>query len=131
MPSRLKWSAAEWKRGLIELRVRVSAHNRRLAGRRKNLWNRNIPEMVCNYFEDMRDVLAPCKAVLREDGHAVLAVGNSRYDGVLIDVPKILTEIAAQESFTIARTEAVRSMCASAQQGGQHILKESLVWLTG
>jgi len=102
---------------------------RRLAGRRKNLWNRNIPEMVCHYFEDMHDVLAGCKAVLKKDGHAVLAVGDSRYDGVVIDVPKILSEIAAQVGFKIVRTEAVRTMRASAQQGGRYVLKESLVWL--
>lgn len=102
---------------------------RALAKKRKNLWNTRIPEMVCHYFEDMRHVLLGSHEVLADGGHMVLAVGDSRYDGVLIDVPKILTEIVEEIGFKLVRIEPVRSMRSSAQQGGRHVLTESLVWL--
>jgi len=101
-----------------------------LCTRRAKLWNRNIPEMVCHYFADMKSVLTGCHGILRDGGHAMLAVGDSRYEGVLIDVPRILTEIAEDIGFELVKTEAVRSMRSSAQQGGNHVLNESLVWLT-
>lgn len=101
-----------------------------LCARRSSLWNRNIPEMVCHYFSDMSSVLTGCRSVLSDGGHMMLAVGDSRYDGVLIDVPKILTEIAEGIGFKLVKNEAVRSMRSSAQQGGDHVLNESLLWLS-
>ena len=103
---------------------------RALAKRRENLWNRRIPEMLCHYFEDLQAVLQGCKAVLKSGGYVVLAVGNSRYDGILINVPIILEEVVDKLGFDLIRTEAVRSMRTSAQQGGSHLLNESLIWLS-
>jgi 16S rRNA G966 N2-methylase RsmD len=100
-----------------------------LCEQRQLLWSRNIPEMICHYFADMQTILATSKQKLRAEGHAMLAVGNSRYEGVLIDVPKILTEIAENLGFSLVKIEAVRSMRSSAQQGGRFELNESLVWL--
>lgn len=103
---------------------------RALTAQRRHLWNKRIPEMVCNYFEDMRAVLESCRMVLRTGGHLVLAVGDSRYAGVYINVARILTEIGQDLGFRHVRTEAVRSMRTSAQQGGRRALKESLVWFS-
>lgn len=102
---------------------------RALVKRRSNLWNYRIPEMVCHYFEDIRKVLTGCREILREDGCIVMAVGNSRYCGVLIDVPKILSEMVGPLGFQFLGRESVRSMRSSAQQGGRRVLDESLVWL--
>lgn len=103
---------------------------RSLVNRRGKLWNPHIPEMVCNYFEDTSSVLEGCRKVLEPGSYVVLAVGNSRYDGVLIDVPKILTEIVLEKGFRLIQIEGVRSMRASAQQGGRRLLNESLIWLS-
>lgn len=102
---------------------------RRLVRCRSRLWNRHLPEMVCHYFEDIGKVLAGCRAILRDGGYLVMAVGNSRYGGVLIDVPKILSDIVGDLGFQLIKKEPVRSMRSSAQQGGRQVLKESLVWL--
>lgn len=101
-----------------------------LVKRRTSLWNRRIPEMICHYFEDIGKVLSDCRAVLAEEGSLVMAVGNSRYAGVLIDVPKILSEMVGELGFQLIRKESVRSMRSSAQQGGRRVLDESLVWLS-
>jgi hypothetical protein len=86
--------------------------------------------MVCYYFEDIWTVLAACRAVLKEGGYLVMAVGNSRYGGVLIDVPGILADIVEDVGYRLIRKEAVRSMRSSAQQGGRRVLKETLLWLS-
>lgn len=114
----------------VYLTPRLKIVHRALDAKRQNLWNQRIPEMVCNYFEDMRVVMESCKSVLRAGGHLVLAVGDSRYAGVYISVARILTEIGQDLGFRHIRTEAVRSMRASAQQGGRRVLKESLVWFS-
>jgi site-specific DNA-adenine methylase len=109
---------------------RLKTAYRALAAQRKNLWNPRIPEMVCQYFDDMRIVLQGCKSALTTNGHLVMAVGDSRYAGVYINVAKIITEIGQELGFQLIRTEAVRSMRTSAQQGGRRVLKESLVWFS-
>jgi hypothetical protein len=99
-----------------------------LVKRRGYLWNRRIPEMVCQYFEDIRLVLLDCRKALREEGYLVMAVGNSRYSGVLIDVPKILSGMISELGFELIKKKAIRSMRTSAQQGGRRLLNESLLW---
>jgi hypothetical protein len=102
---------------------------RALVRRRTSLWNRRIPEMVCHYFEDIGKVLTDCRTVLSEEGVIVMAVGNSRYGGILIDVPKILSDMVGDLGFQVITRESVRSMRSSAQQGGRRVLNESLIWL--
>lgn len=101
-----------------------------LAENREGLWSNRIPEMICHYFQDMKLVLTECKKALALGGKMVLTVGNSRYAGILVDVPGILSEIAPSLGFSVDKTDAVRSMRSSAQQGGNKDLAESLVWLS-
>lgn len=114
----------------IELTPTLKKTYLALCKHRADFWNRNIPEMVCHYFADMQSVLEGCHSILRRGGHMMLALGDSRYAGVLVDVPKILTEIAEDIGFKLLKNEAVRSMRTSAQQGGGHMLNESLLWLS-
>lgn len=96
---------------------------------RAELWNRDIPEMVLAYFGDMHSVLRDVRKKLRRGGRAFLAVGNSKYAGVIIDTATILTELAPSVGFTFSHSEPIRSMRASAQQGGRAELSESLIVL--
>jgi len=100
-----------------------------LCRRRHDLWDSSIPEMVVAYFSDMLTILRQVKRKLRPGGRAFLAVGNSKYAGVLIDTANILTELAPSVGFNSCRTESIRSMRASAQQGGRRELSESLLVL--
>lgn len=92
--------------------------------RRSELWNPRIPEMVASYFEDMQDILAELGRVLGADRHAVIAIGDSQYAGVLIDVAKIMGDLVGDAGFSLVKSEAIRSMRASSQHGGGLVLKE-------
>jgi hypothetical protein len=96
---------------------------------RPDLWDNSIPEMVLAYFGDMQTILRQVRGKLKRGGRAFLAVGNSKYAGVVIDTAAVLTEMAPSVGFNSCRTEAIRSMRASAQQGGRHELSESLIVL--
>jgi hypothetical protein len=100
---------------------------RALCLRRSQLWNDNIAEMVCAYFGDMATILQQVRSKLRKGGRAFLAVGNSKYAGVVIDTPKILAELAPAVGLRCVRSSSIRSMRASAQQGGREELHESLI----
>lgn len=102
----------------------------RLCRVRKELWNPHIPEMICAYFADMKVILIKTRQKLRKDGKFFLAVGNSKYAGVIVDTEVILKDIALAHGYKHATSQPIRSMRASAQQGGRRELTEALLTLT-
>ena len=100
---------------------------RALCRRRNELWDEDIAEMVRAYFGDMQVILRQIRAKLRRGGRAFLAVGNSKYAGVVVDTPKILAELAPSIGLRCVASSSIRSMRASAQQGGREELHESLI----
>ncbi len=96
---------------------------------RGQLWDRNIPEMVSAYFDDMRTVLIGLRHKIRSKGLAFIVVGDSRYANVTIAVNKILAEEASYLGYKVCSVEPFRSMRTSPQQGGRHGLCESLIIL--
>lgn len=103
---------------------------RKLCRVRKMLWNPHIPEMICAYFVDMKVVMTKVRQKLRKGGKAFLAVGNSKYAGVIVDTELILKDIALAHGYTKAMSRPIRSMRTSAQQGGRHELTEALLVLS-
>lgn len=100
---------------------------RNLARVRRELWNCHIPEMICAYFADMKIIMTKIKGKLKTDGKAFLAVGNSKYAGVIVDTETILKEIGLAHGYRRATSQPIRSMRASAQQGGRRELTEALL----
>lgn len=98
-----------------------------LVATRSRLWNPHIPEMVSSYFCDMASILVEIHNKLRQNGRIFVAVGSSKYKGVLIDVPGILLEIATASGLNVVKSDAIRSMRSSAQQGGRKELNESVI----
>jgi DNA methylase len=96
---------------------------------RHQLWNKNIPEMVIAYFDDMRNVLLGLRRNLQRKGRVFLVVGDSRYANIRIPVGKIVAEEAPSLGYKVCSVEPFRSMRTSPQQGGEHDLDESLVIL--
>lgn len=94
-----------------------------------DLWNPHLPAMIGAYFDDLSTILVQSRDRLTQDGRIMLVVGDSRYAGVRIDVPQILLELLACCGLKCESTRAVRSMRASAQQGGDLELSESLLVL--
>lgn len=93
------------------------------------LWNRHIPDMVAAYFADLAVVLSGVRSSLSSQGRVMMVVGNSRYAGVMVDVPAIVREIAPSLGLACSDIHAVRAMRTSAQQGGALSLNESLLVL--
>ena len=100
-----------------------------LEGRRGELWNRNIPEMVVGYFDDLEKVLTSLKGSIREGAFVVAAVGDSQYGGVKIDTGGILSEIGERCGYELEDAMEIRSMRASWQHGGGFDLAETAIRL--
>jgi hypothetical protein len=100
-----------------------------LSERRKDLWSNHIPEMICAYFEDMRTIMLKVKRKLTKNGKAFIAIGNSKYAGILINTETILMELARFLKYKDVKSVPFRSMRASPQQGGRPELTETLIVL--
>lgn len=100
-----------------------------LMDRRRELWDRRLPEMVGAYFADLTSVLDLIHGAMVSGGTVWMVVGDSRYAGVQIECAKILSDIASRRAWDIISLEPFRSMRSSAQQGGCHDLSESLLVL--
>lgn len=88
------------------------------------LWDKSIPAMIGAYFADIARILDQSESILSPDGRIVMVVGDSRYAGIHVDVAKIIGEIAPRLGLCMERCTPIRSMRASAQQGGDHSLGE-------
>lgn len=109
--------------------LRLNRAIARLRRERDTLWSPWIPDMVGHYFHDMYGVLRALEQRLAPRGEVWAVVGDSRYSGVQISVAKILADFAPALGYRVVSVEPFRSMRASAQQGGQHQLDESLLVL--
>ena len=100
---------------------------RKLDKSRDLLWNKEIPEMVSAYFQDMGNLIHLIKNRLTKNGSMHLIVGDSAYAGIKIPVADILCEIAEEMRFKEIYIEDLRKMKTSAQQGWKNVLSESIV----
>lgn len=91
---------------------------------RKDLWNRNIPEMIGFYFHDLFTIFHHLKRILKQKHHAVVAIGDSQYAGIHIDVATVLTDCIAPLGFKLVEQGSIRSMRTSSQHGGKLLLSE-------
>jgi hypothetical protein len=115
-----KWKETPRRATSVTLTKVITA----LTRRRGDLWNRNIPEMVGFYFDDLHTVFEHLRRILRPGHHVVVAIGDSQYAGVHIDVARILGECVAHLGFGLVKSGAIRSMRTSSQHGGKFDLSE-------
>lgn len=101
-----------------------------LKDKRELLWDNHLPEMVQGYFRDLERILVESLRLVTDRGKVLMVVGDSCYAEILIDVPAILVELAKAIGFKKTHIFEVRKMRSSAQQGGSHQLRESIVELT-
>jgi hypothetical protein len=109
--------------------LRLSRALGRLRRERDNLWSPWIPDMIGHYFHDMYKVLGLLHGRLTSQAEVWAVVGDSRYAGIQIPVARILADYAPALGYRVLNIEPFRSMRASAQQGGQRQLAESLLVL--
>lgn len=114
--------------GARKLRSRtLSMTLRKLEESRAQLWNKQIPEMVAAYFDDIFGVMSKLSEVLRQQGRVYCVVGDSKYASVRIPVAKILAQICRDTELEQIDEEKFRSMRSSPQQGGREELPETLL----
>ena len=88
-----------------------------------NLWNKNIPDMIRGYFDDMEEVIRKSYNISRDRALCAIIVANSGYKGISVPTDLLLAEIAEKVGYKIERIINARSIRASSQQTKE--LKES------
>lgn len=97
---------------------------RELQNARGELWNPNIPEMIGYYFDDLAKIFVELARILGQGRRAIVAIGDSQYAGVRVNVAAILIECVRPLGFQLVEQGSIRSMRTSAQHGGTFDLSE-------
>lgn len=121
-----KWSPLS---GTSIKSTRLNRVVKRLNKSLDQLWDRNIPSMIQMYFEDLFSIFSHLQRILPIGHHAVVAIGDSQYAGILIDVSEILPEVAFHAGFVVSNMGEIRSMRNSSQHGGNFNLSEHCIVL--
>lgn len=82
----------------------------------KDFWNKNLLNMIIGYFEDMNILFSNLKNKLTTKGKIYFNVANSAYYGVLIEVDKIIAEIATLNGLIVEEIRIARNLKSSGQQ---------------
>jgi hypothetical protein len=100
-----------------------------------NLWNKNIPDMIRGYFDDMTDILQNIFEVSKPGAEVHIIVANSGYKGILVPTDLLLAEIAREIGFDCDSITYARKIRSSSQQMKlieetyQDLMRESIVVL--
>jgi hypothetical protein len=81
-----------------------------------NIWNKNIPDMIRGYFDDMRKVLSRLFTLLQDGGYCSIIVGNSSYKGIIVPTDLLLADTAQFLGFKVVKIISARHMRTSSQQ---------------
>jgi DNA modification methylase len=86
------------------------------------LWNKNIPDMVAGYFDDMTGILKRTYEVLKPGGASAIVVANSSYQGLIVPTDLLLAKIAKELGFKVEKIIKARSIRGSSQ----HMARQSM-----
>lgn len=86
----------------------------------KELNNPRIPIMIKGYFEDMKLSIEEMYRVCKKGAIVALVVGNVRFEGEIVPVDLILTEVAKKTGFEPVDIWATRFKGNSSQQMGKY-----------
>lgn len=100
----------------------------------KKLWDKKIPYMLKDYFNDMFEIINSSFMKLKKDGFCAIIVGNSCYGGTVIPTDLILAEYAEKIGFKIDQIDVCRYIIPSSQQykevlNEKKFLRESVICL--
>ncbi len=88
-----------------------------------NIWNKNIPDMLRGYFDDMELMLSNLSKILVDKGKCYIVVANSGYKGILVPTDLLLADIAQKYGYKVRNIYHARRIRSSSQQ--MHILNSS------
>lgn len=100
-----------------------------------NIWNKNIPDMIRGYFDDMEEVIRRIYLILKKDDTCFIIVANSSYKGIVVPTDLLLADIGTSIGFKVKKIIAARQMKASSQQipelkNKTNLMRESVIILT-
>ena len=91
-----------------------------LRARGKTLNNPKIPDMLTAYFVDMQKSIREWKEVLAPSARVAMVVDNVRFEGQVLPVDLILSEMAEGEGFAVEEIIVARYKGNSSQQMGRY-----------
>jgi len=100
-----------------------------------NVWNKNIPDMIRGYFDDMTQIFEKLYASMVKGSKCFIVVANSGYRGILVPTDLLFADIGKQIGFKNVDIIHARKMRASSQQmkdlNGRYgtLMRESIVVL--
>lgn len=100
-----------------------------------NVWNKNIPDMIRGYFDDMTEIFEKLHAGMVKGSKCFIVVANSGYRGILVPTDLLFADIGKQIGFKNVGIIHARKMRASSQQmkelNGRYgtLMRESIVVL--
>ncbi len=100
-----------------------------------NVWNKNIPDMIKGYFDDMTEIFKKLYEVMLPKSKCYIVVANSGYRGILVPTDLLLADIAQNNGFKALKVAVARKIRASSQQmeelHGQYdkLMRESIIIL--
>ena len=96
----------------------------------RDLNNPRIPDMLTAYFVDMKKVISEWARVLAPGAKVAMVVDNVRFDGELVPIDLILSEMAEEVGFIVKQVIVARYKGNSSQQMGKYgrvPVRESIV----
>ena len=81
-----------------------------------NIWNKNIPDMIRGYFDDMELLLKRVHSMLTNGSKCYIVVANSAYKGILVPTDMLLADIAKQIGYKFDVIKVARKIRSSSQQ---------------
>jgi len=101
-----------------------------LRAKGKALNNPRIPDMITGYFVDMEKVLCEWARILAPGAKVAMVVDNVRFEGELLPVDLVLSEMAEEAGFQVEQIIVARYKGNSSQQMGKYgrvPVRESIV----
>lgn len=106
-----------------------------LRKRGKELNNPRIPDMLTGYFVDMKRVIQEWAKVLAPSAKVAMVVDNVRFEGELLPVDLVLSEMAEEVGFHVEEVIVARYKGNSSQQMGKYgrvpVRESVVVWRKG
>ena len=103
-----------------------------LIERRKQINNPKIPDMLTGYFVDMERAIREWARILAPGAKVALVVTNVRFEGELLPVDLVLSEIAESVGFRVEEIIVARYKGNSSQQMGKYgrvpVRESVVVW---
>ena len=100
-----------------------------------NLWNKNIPDMVRGYFDDMENLLKKMHKLMVDNSKVYIIVANSGYKGILVPTDLLIADIAERTGYVVDEITQARKIRSSSQQmdelngNYENLMRESIVVL--